>query len=430
MAQMLTLDSCKQLTLINNKKIIEAKLGVDESAQVKKQAFTKYFPQVMGGVVAMKADDYLLKGEIPQANLPVYDGNPANIGTATQFAYFPGMDLNLLDYANVGYVAAVQPIYMGSQVRNGNKLAAVGQDISSHKLILSEDEALVKTEEHYWTLISLQEKMKTIISYEKLLNNLYKDVKVSYDAGLIGLADLLKVELKQNELVGNKIKLQNGIDLVSMALCQNIGISYSPSIIFESGELVIEMEDDLLLIPDTAYQNRQEYQMLKKAVVAEGLQKKMARGENMPQLAIGVQGLYLDMMDDQSTHALGVVTLNVPLSGWWGGSHKIKEHQIKIDIAENRLDETSELFVLQIEKAHKNLLESYTQITIAEKSVEQVKEHLKVTGDNYKAGLVSTSDMLEAQAMFQQVENNYSDALCTSKIRLANYKKVTANMIR
>lgn len=115
MAQELTLDSCKQLTLANNKKIIEARLKVAESEQVKKQAFTNFFPQVTGGFVAMQADDYLIHEEIPAANLPVYDGNPANLMTPTEFAYFPGMDLNVLDYGNLGHITAIEPLYMGGQ---------------------------------------------------------------------------------------------------------------------------------------------------------------------------------------------------------------------------------------------------------------------------------------------------------------------------
>lgn len=427
MAQELTLDSCKQLTLANNKKIIEARLKVDESEQVKKQAFTNYFPQVAGGFIAMQADDYLIQEEIPAANLPVYDGNPMNLLTPTEFAYFPGMDLNMLDYTNLGYVAAIEPLYMGGQVRNGNKLAALGQEISAHELILSEEEAVIKTEEQYWTLISLKEKKKTIESYEKLLNTLHKDVAVSYDAGLIGRADLLKVELKQNELQATKIKLQNANDLVSMALCQNMGIAYSPDIQFAQVDLKPSIIEDYFMNPDTACQNRQEYQMLQKAIDAEVLQKRMVRGENMPQLVVGVTGMYLDMMENETTRGLAFVTLNIPISGWWSGSHEIKEHQIKIELAENRLAESSELFVLQIEKSYRDLIESHQQVSLANKSVEQVQEHLKVIRDNYDAGLVSTSDMLEAQAMFQEAEDNYSDALCTSQIRLANYKKVTAN---
>jgi outer membrane protein TolC len=375
----------------------------------------------------MKANDYLLQSEIPEANLPVYDGNPANLATASQFAYFPGMDVNLLDYTNLGYLAAVEPVYMGGQVRNGNKLASLGQEISAHELILSEEEAVIKTEEQYWTLVSLKEKMKTIISYEKLLDTLHKDVSLYYDAGLIGRADLLKVELKQNELQGNKLKLQNGIDMVSMALCQNMGIQYAPSVQIISEELKPSVIESYFMNSDAVYQNRQEYQMLQKAVDAEELRKKMARGENMPQMAVGVQGLYLDLNESQTTRGLAFVTLNVPISGWWSGSHEIKQHQIKIEMAENRLAESSELFVLQIEKAYKDLIESHQQISIASKSVEQVQEHLKVTRDNYDAGIVNTSDMLEAQAMFQEAKDNYSDALCTSQIRLAQYKKATAN---
>ncbi len=377
MAQELTLDSCKQLTLANNKKIIEARLKVEESEQVKKQAFTNYFPQVSGGFVAIQADDYLIQEEIPAANLPVYNGNPANLMTPTEFAYFPGMDLNMLDYTNLGHITAVEPLYMGGQVRNGNKLAALGQEISAHELILSEEEAVIKTEEQYWTLISLKEKMKTIDSYEKLLDALHKDVSVYYNAGLVGRADLLKVELKQNELRANMIKLQNGIDLVSMALCQNMGIQYSPSILFVSKELKPSVIESYFMKPDTAYKNRQEYQVLQKAVDAEVLQKRMARGEHMPQLAVGVQGLYLDLNESHSTRGLAFVTLNVPISGWWSGSHEIKEHQIKIDMAENRLAESGELFVLQIEKSYKELIESHQQVSLANKSVEQVQEHLE-----------------------------------------------------
>ncbi len=41
----------------------------------------------------------------------------------------------------------------------------------------------------------------------------------------------------------------------------------------------------------------------------------------------------------------------------------------------------------------------------------------------YDAGLVGTSDMLEAQAMFQEAEDKLSDAQCIYKIKQAYYKK-------
>lgn len=424
--QGLNLDSLKNLTLENNKQIIESRLKVKEAEQVKKIAFTNYFPQVFGGALAMKANDYLIQEEIPGANLPVYDGNPASLMNPTQFAYFPGMELNLFDYMNVGFVAAVEPVYMGGQIRNGNKLASLSVDINGHGLILSQEEALLKTEEYYWTLTSLKGKMNTLESYKKMLDTLYSDVSVFYEVGLAQKSDLLKVELSMNKLEANRIQLENGVDLLTMMICQHVGINYNESIEIQINEIPSLEPKDYFISPDTAVLNRQEYQMLEMAIEAEKLQKRIVRGEQMPQLMVGAQGLYLDVMESESTSGLLFASLNIPISGWWGGAHKIKEHQIKIDIAENKLAESTELLTLQIEKAYKDLAESRSQVAIAEKSVEQVNEHLKVTKDNYDAGLVSTSDMLEAQAMFQEAEDGLTDAKSMFKIRQAHYLNAIA----
>jgi len=128
-------------------------------------------------------------------------------------------------------------------------------------------------------------------------------------------------------------------------------------------------------------------------------------------------------METQSTNYLGFATLNIPISDWWGGTHKVKEHKYKIEIAENDLAEKSELIRLQIINADKELVESTEQILIATSSLSYASENLKITKDNYKAGLLNTSELLEAQALFQDAENNLTDALCTNKIKQALCKK-------
>lgn len=420
-AQDLTLDSCKSLTIANNKKIKEAQLLIEESEQVRKNAYTKYFPTVMGGAVAMKSADYLLKEKIPEMNLPVYDGNPVNLQNPTQFAYFPGMELNVFDYMNIGYVAAVEPVYVGGRVRYGNKLAALGEDVNNNKLALKQDEELLKTEEHFWTVISLYEKMKTIESYDKMLTNLHKDVFIAYEEGLILKSDLLEVELSQNKLKASRLQLENAITLVSMALCQQIGIDYDTSVKFTDNSLPYNTNSLEEFAADSSVKRRQEYHMLLQAIEAEKLQTKMTRGEYLPQLAVGVQGFYLDMLDNQQTNAMAFATLNIPISDWWGGSHKIKEHKIKVEIAENNLDHASELMELQIKKAYNDMVESLNQIAIASESVNKAKEYLKVSQDNYDAGLNSTSDLLNAQAKYQAAEVDEVNALTEYQVKRARY---------
>ena len=86
-----------------------------------------------------KFNDPLVKFDMPGGNLPVYDGNPANLSTATQFAYYPGVSLSLLDKITTGAIMATQPIFAGGRIYYGNKLAQLGIDVNTSKLILSKN---------------------------------------------------------------------------------------------------------------------------------------------------------------------------------------------------------------------------------------------------------------------------------------------------
>ena len=427
-AQTLSLDMCKSYAVENNKTIKEARLKVEESEELKKSTYTNFFPHMSADVIMMKANDYLLDIETPEMNLPVYDGNMANLETATEYAYVPGMEIKALDYVNVGMLTITQPVYAGGQVRNGYKLASLGAEVNEEALVLSTQQVIVKTEEYYWSLISLEAKTKTLASYEKLLNSLLSDVQVSYDAGLIGKSDLLKIQLKINEINANKLELENGISLLKMALCQHIGIIYSENMSLADSAFHVVSPEMVFVEPDMALSGRSEYQMLNQAVDAQVLQKHLSKGELMPQIAVGLQGQYIDMADDQNTYGIAFASLSIPISDWWGGSHKLKEHELKVDAAKNSLDENSELLKLQMEKAYKQLSESYQQIEVSKSLEEQAREYLKVVNDNYQAGIMSTSDLLEAQAVLQEAQDGLTDSKSTYQIRQVYYKQAVASL--
>jgi len=421
----LSLDSCKILALQNNYKIKDAASEVVQADEQKKSAFTNYFPKISASVSVVRTNDYLIKGNIPQMNLPVYDGNVANLGSASQFAYFPGMSLNLIDYLNVANITVAQPLFTGGRIKNGNKLAKIGQEISKEKQALTTTEVLVKTEELYWSAIALNEKLKTLDSYQKLLDNLQSDVKVALKAGLIQRTDLLKVQLKLNELLVNRLKLTNGIELTKMALCQHIGIKNDSSVILENNSQIAENATLIFSNTNSDVQNRNEYKMLQKVVSVEELQKKMLAGELMPQLSIGAMGVYADVMDNANKNIIAFATMSIPISDWWDGVHKLKRSNAKVESARNKLSETSELLAIQITQARNAYNEEYFQISMAKKSVEQARENLKVTDDNYKAGVSNTSDLLEAQAAFQSAEDDLIESQCNFQIKKAKYMEST-----
>ncbi len=421
-----SLDQCKSMALQNNAEVKNKLLDVKASEEVKKAAFTKYFPQVEATALMFKVDKPLLEMEIPGGNLPVYDGNPANLLTATQFAYFPGGSISMLENGTIGFATATQPLFAGRRISTGNKLANLGIEVSQLQLKTTENEIALETEKQFWQIVALNEKLKTLERYIALVDTLHKEVNDAWQAGLITRNDLLKVELKQNELKMNKLKLTNGIMLAKMALCQYIGVVYRPDVDFSDNLANIQSPERVYVDHQSALANRAEYQLLQKSTEAEKYQTKMQRGEYLPQVGVGVGAQYLDIMDgDGTSYGMVFGTVNIPISGWWEASHKMKERRLKEEQNRNLVADNTEKLLLQMQQARNTLDEAYQQVQLAEVSIRQAEENLKVNRDNYEAGMINVSDMLDAQAQLQQSHDQYTDAVTRYLTAKVNYMQVT-----
>ena len=424
----LTLEQSKSLALKNNKALQNSALEIEAAQQVKKNAYTNYFPKVSANVFGMQAINPLIEYKMEGGNLPVYDGNPANLPTATQFAYFPGMELSMFQRSAIGVLNIAQPIYAGGKISTGNKLAQLNVDVKEKQQQLTENEILLKTEQQYWLLISLQEKQKTLEKYELLLNGVRKQVDDAFTAGLIIKNDVLKVQIKQSELEANKNKLLNGKKLATMQFCQTIGIPFDSTLVLQ--ETIDISQSPLAYYTDhsPALTNRTEYKLLEKSVEATRLQTKMKTGDYLPTVAVGLAGYHLNMLEKGTknfTNGLAYVSVSIPISDWWGGSYSIKEQKIKQQIAENTFEDTKGLLNLQMEKAWTDVNETWKQIAIMQETALQAEENLKVSQTGYESGVVTLSDLLEAQALVTETADKLTEAQTQYKLAVTTYLQVT-----
>jgi outer membrane protein TolC/preprotein translocase subunit SecF len=421
-----SLDECKKFALQNNSKIKNADLELQASKENRAATFTKYFPQVSASVYALKFDKSMIKLNIPSMNLPVYNGDLSTLATASQYAYFPGMTVSTLDKAILGNIMLTQPLFAGGRIVNGNRLAKISEEVSSSQLTLSKSEVLQKTEQQYWQIVSLREKMKTLKTLQQMLDSTYKQVNDSWLAGLITRNDVLKVTLKKSDTKINELQLKNGIKLASMALCQYIGMPYDSTLVFGQDMPLYQLPHQVFVDAKQAVANREEYKLLGKNVKAEELQSKVKLGEYLPEVGLGVGGLYNNFgSGSHATHALVMASVKVPISDWWEASHTLKARKQKEQIARNESKNNTELLTLQIEKTWNELTESYKQIAVASESIGQAEENLKINRDNFKAGMINVTDLLEAETMLQQAKNQLTDSQTTYKSKLVAYMQVT-----
>jgi len=61
------------------------------------------------------------------------------------------------------------------------------------------------------------------------------------------------------------------------------------------------------------------------------------------------------------------------------------------------------------------------EVKMANRALVQALENLKITEDNYHAGVIGISDFLEAQAMVQATKDKLINSKCNAKIAKAKY---------
>lgn len=425
-AQTLTLDSCLQLAEKNNRALQNARLEIQKAEELKAQAFTKYFPSVTAHALGYHSLNPMIEASISDiGNAGVRDllnTLYGNYGAALGLQNTIG----LFQHGVTAGVSAVQPVYMGGQIVTGNRLAQLGIEAAELQVQATNRDIMQEVEECYWTIVGLEAKRTTLTAVDALLDSIQHNVENAIDAGLATQNDLLRVELRRNETAKLWLQLENGLALAKHALCQSIGITYCDTL-----HIADTLTMPLETLPEkaetaTAVLNRPENRLLTLNLRAEELQKRMEIGKALPQVAIGAGYAYSNLwLDKNSTNGTAFFTVKVPITEWWETSHSIRRHNHIIQQAENTGQQMREQMELQTLQAWNNVDEATGQIAIATASIKSTEENLRLAQLNYNAGLTTITDLLEAQTLCTQAQNDYTDALIAYRVNLRRYQRLT-----
>ena len=182
----LSLDSCRNMALRNNKTMQIAQERLKAAEYQKKEAFAAYLPgfDFTGTYFYNQKEISLLSGDQmlptksfnPQTGQYDYnilvgaDGKPVLTPDGqpipTQVAVIP-KEAMTFDIHNVfgGAVTLTQPIFMGGKIIALNKMADYAKDLAGEMQKTAEKEVVYAVDAAYWQVVSLGEKKKLADSY-------------------------------------------------------------------------------------------------------------------------------------------------------------------------------------------------------------------------------------------------------------------------
>ena len=454
------MDSCRALALTNNKDLLISHEKINAAHYQRKAAFTNYLPNFSAtGAYMRNQKEFSLLNNDQKAALSGLGSNLAGpIGQAAAgiIATYPELaplisslsgslpaaldqagnslvDALRTDTRNVyaGAITLTQPLYMGGKIRAYNKITKYAEELARQQHNGGMQEVIMSTDQAYWQVISLVNKKKLAEGYLKLLQQLDSDVEKMIAEGVATKADGLSVRVKVNEAEMTLTKVEDGLSLARMLLCQLCGLDLSSPI-----TLADENMENIPLIPtdthfdlSTAYENRPEIRSLELATQIYKQKVNVTRAEHLPSIAL--MGNYMvtnpSVFNSFENKFKGMwnvgVMVQLPIWHWGEGIYKTKAAKAEARIAQYQLQDAREKIELQVNQAAFKVNEAGKKLVMASQNMEKAEENLRYATLGFREGVIATSNVLEAQTAWLSAQSEKIDAQIDVKLTEIYLKK-------
>lgn len=328
--------------------------------------------------------------------------------------------------------ASVTQQIFNQSIFTGLKAAKTTKEFYAINQQLTNETLIEKVATNYYQVYQTQQQLATI---ENNLNSTTKtrDVLAGlFQNGLAKKIDLDRMNVSINNLNANRQLIINALQLQEHSLKFMIGMDINtpitmPENTFEINQLLINNDFDL--------NNRTEIKQINKQLELLLLDKKSKIAEYYPTLALTANIAYSGTADvfpwfskHQNTHyftssAIGL-SLSVPIFNGFSTRAKIRQADINIKKAEAEKRNIELALNLDIENAKTQINNSLLTINTQKENVDLAKNVLENTQSNYKFGLATLTDLLDAEKAYADSQNNYTNALLEYK--LAEIKLIKA----
>jgi outer membrane protein TolC len=479
--QLLSLDSCRAMALRNNKQMGVQQLKQDIAANLRKSARTKYLPHVSAiGTYQFTSEEISILNNEQKNSLSHLGTNalPALSGLGNGLQGFMGQMGTMLGQLGVpadaiqqmgaqmqqsmqqsttnmagmldtegqkivdafrtdtrhifaGSVLVTQPVFMGGGIVALNKLADLNEEFAANSADIRRQGVIYSTDQAYWQVVSLKHKKRLAESYLELIKKFDSDVQHMIEEGVATRSEGLSVSVKVSEAEMTLQRVNDGLVLSKMLLCQMIGVPMSEQI-----TLVDEDVDELAVVTlqpkldvEKAVENRPELKMLDNAVDMTKQTTNILKAANLPQVAL--MGGYavsnpnvLNGFEKKFGGFWNVgVLVRVPIWNWGDVAYKVRASKGATAIANLEREEAREKIELQVNQNTFKVDEANKRLVLAQTSIERANENLRTANLGFKEGVIAPTVVMEAQTAWLQAQTQLIDAQIAVKLSQVDLQK-------
>ncbi len=374
--------------------------------------------------------DEVRAGALPQINgsasvkyNAIIPSMPLEVGGQTQYLKM-GQPWNSTAGLSVNQQIFNQSLFTGL------KAARTTREFYTINRQLTDETLIEKVANAYYDVFQTQLQLETIDNNLENTNKTKTVIEGLVTAGIARQIDLDRIIVNINNLVAQRQIVVNALELKENALKFAIGMPIETDI-----ELPEETFDVNLELATTTMDlaGRTEIKLMEKQAELLELNRKSMKAAYYPSLSfggdIGYQGFGQGIPGSNDfkwfpTSGLGL-NLSIPIFN--GGSTKAKINQATIQIKQLEVDMEDTRLGLNLanENAKAQIKNSLLTVDANRRNVQLSKEVLEDTQNNYRSGLATLTELLDAENALATAENNLNTSLLNYKI--AEVQLIKAN---
>lgn len=335
-----------------------------------------------------------------------------------------------------GSLIVTQPVFLGGAIVAMNKLADYNEDMMEYSAEARRQHVIYGTDRIYWQVVSLKHKKRLAESYLELVKKLDGDVQKMIEEGVATRSEGLSVSVKVNEAEMMLQKVDDGLVLSKMLLCQTIGLPMDTEVtlIDEDAESLSAVTIQPQFDVEQAIDQRPELKMLESSVKMSRQTTNILKAGNLPQVALmgGYAVSNPNLLNGFQKKFGGFwnvgVLVRIPIWNWGDVAYKVRASKGATAIASLELAEAREKVELQVKQTSYQVNEANKRLALAQVSIERADENLRTANIGFGEGVITPTTVMEAQTAWLQAQSQKIDAEIDVKLSQVDLQKALGTL--
>ncbi len=314
-------------------------------------------------------------------------------------------------------LGASEQVFTWGRIGKTVELNRIGQDLATDGVALTKQALSYQVVPMFYGVLFTQEAVKVI---DRTLETLTKKVAIleeRYKAGLASDFDISLLQVQISGLEGQKLDFQNNIQKIFLAYNRLAGrpldsvVELEGDINAEAAKSVAELQAESQALLKEALENRPEARLNTNQQRLVQTQMDLAHTANKPNLIAQfnyeVRNGFLPSVDRLRGNWNAVLAVSYPVFDGHRTSAQVAEAQVALRTVQEQAADLEQGFSLEIGQTLADLKTLEEKVGIEKSKIAHAERALAIADERYQHGLISTTDLVDAQDSLDSARLNY-----------------------